>query len=190
MTVSLRQTKKLLAGHKLVVTLWTRYVFEVSHSSPLQSLSSPRLKGDCSPFFLANNFQRIDTRQHVVGNSQPFGKRFAHRLSTVEASLGRYIGFGGAGIERRSIHSREQYQVAVRLKTGGQGHKHFALVEYVHVLVKHEGMLDIKEAAERHRRRRFALSFDGFAHLYINMRHAAARHRHMNSSHARYAALY
>ena len=52
--------------------------------------------------------------------------------------------------------------------------------EDVHVLVKYEGMLDIEEAAERRRRGGLALSLDGLAHLYIDVRHAAAGHRHMH----------
>jgi hypothetical protein len=32
MTISLGQAKKFLARHKFVVTLWTRYVFEVRHN--------------------------------------------------------------------------------------------------------------------------------------------------------------
>src|SRR5262249_25554466 len=36
MTVGLRQTKKFLAGHKLLLTLRARDIFKISHSSSLQ----------------------------------------------------------------------------------------------------------------------------------------------------------
>src|SRR5213594_2254324 len=170
MTVSLRQTKKFLTRHKLLMTLRARDIFKISHAS---LLLSPRFDRDLFPSFLADNFQRIDARQHFVRDRQPFGERFAHWLGAVEAGLGRYVALGRAGIERRSVHSRQQYQPAIRLEASCQGQKHFALVEYVHVLVKHEGMLDIEEAAERRHRRGLALSLHGLAYLDVDMRHPA-----------------
>ena len=155
MTVSLRQTKKFLTGHKLVVALRARDIFKISHAA---LLLSPRLDRDPFPSFLADNFQRIDARQHFVRDRQPFGERFAHRLGAVETGFGRYVALGRTRIERRSIHSREQHQAAIRLEPSGQGQEHFALVEDVHVLVKYEGMLDVEEAAERGSRRGLSLS--------------------------------
>src|SRR5215467_2410455 len=150
------------------------------HYSNPSFRSSPRFDRDLLPSLLANNFQWIDARQHFVRDGQAFGKRFAQGLGAVEAGLGRNVALRGAGIERRSAHSREQYQSAIRLEPSGQRQEHFALIEYVHVLVKHEGMFDIEEAAERRRGRGLALALDGLAHLYIDMRHAAAGHRHMH----------
>ena len=103
MTVSLRQTKKFLTRHKLLMTLRARDIFKISHAS---LLLSPRFDRDLCPSFLADNFQRIDARQHFVRDRQPFGKRFAHRLGAVEAGLGRYVALGRAGIERRSAWKR------------------------------------------------------------------------------------
>src|SRR6266542_2949780 len=74
MTVSLRQTKKFLTGHKLVVALRARDIFKISHAS---LLLSPRFDRDLFPSLLADNFQRIDARQHFVRDRQPFGERFA-----------------------------------------------------------------------------------------------------------------
>jgi hypothetical protein len=91
----LRQTKKFLAGHELLLTLRARDIFKISHSSSLQigvlewrstgvlgfflthysitpvlhysaPPSPPRFDRDLVPSFLADDFQRIDTRQYFV----------------------------------------------------------------------------------------------------------------------------
>src|SRR5262249_44557408 len=137
MTVGLRQTKKFLAGHKPLLTLRARDIFKISHSSSIQigvwsggvlsvglflnplfhhsstpllrSPSPPRLDRDLFPSFFADDFQWIDARQYFVRNSQPFGKRFAHRLGAVKTGLRGYVAFGRTRIEGRSIHSGEQH---------------------------------------------------------------------------------
>src|SRR5215467_1876429 len=80
------------------------------HYSNPSFRSSPRFDRDLLPSLLANNFQWIDARQHFVRDGQAFGKRFTQGLGAVEAGLGRYVALRSAGIERRSVHSREQYQ--------------------------------------------------------------------------------
>src|SRR5262249_11193340 len=81
------------------------------HSSTplLRSPSPPRLDRDLFPSFFADDFQWIDARQYFVRNSQPFGKRFAHRLGAVKTGLRGYVAFGRTRIEGRSIHSGEQH---------------------------------------------------------------------------------
>src|SRR5688572_1818796 len=117
----------------------------LQHSSTPFSVppSSPRFNRDLFPSFRADDFQRIDARQYFIRDRQPFGKRLAYRFSAVKAGFGRYIALGRARIERRSVHSRQQYQAAIGLETSGQRQQHFALIEDVHVFVEYEGMFDV-----------------------------------------------
>ncbi len=158
---------------------WASCVEAPNNSIPFPFSVSPRLDRIRSHLFSPIIFSG-SMRDSTSSEIATVRRTVSHRLGAVETGFGRYVTLGRARIERRSIHSREQHQAAIRLEPSGQGQEHFALVEDVHVLVKYEGMLDIEEAAERGSRRGLSLSLDGLAHLYIDVRHAAAGHRHMH----------
>src|SRR5262245_46934029 len=107
-----------------------------------ETLLSPRLHRNLAPALLANDFYGIDARQHLIRNRQALGERLTHRLRAIKTGLAHQPAVGRARIERRAGHARKCYQSPVSLEASSKSQEHFPLVEYIHVFVEYECMLE------------------------------------------------